>query len=72
MSHKPRPWPNVAKEARDRAAEEAMVVLTNLKPLLSGTTVTETERIRRLALAMDAAQTCLRHLESVGAQTRPR
>lgn len=70
MSNKPREWPNVAKNARDRSAEEAVRALAALQPLLERQ-VTETERIRRLAVAIDAVNTIARHLESVGAQTRP-
>lgn len=72
MTSKPRPWPNVAKEARDRAAEEAARGLRAIKMLLEdGKEVTEVERLRRIAIAVDAFQTILRLLESVGAQTRP-
>lgn len=71
MATQPRPWPNNAKEARDRAAEEAARGLRALQVILSGKEVTETERIRRIAIAVDAFQTILRWLESVGAQTRP-
>lgn len=65
-----RPWPNLAKEARDRSAEEAIRALRMLEPLLDKE-VTETEKIRRLAIAVNALNTILRLLESVGAQTRP-
>ncbi len=67
---KPRHWPNNAKEARDRSAEEASRALRVIEPLLEKE-VTETERIRRLAIAIHSLQTILRLLESVGAQTRP-
>jgi len=67
---KPRPWPNNAKEARDRSAEEASRALRVIEPLLEKE-VTETERIRRLAIVIHSLQTILRLLESVGAQTRP-
>ena len=70
MSHKPRPWPNIAKEARDRSAEEAMRGLRSLEPLLDRQ-ATEEERIRRVAIAINCFQTIARLLESVGAQTRP-
>lgn len=65
-----RPWPNAAKEARDRSAEEAARALRMLEPLLEKE-VTETEKIRRLAIAVSALQTILRLLEAAGAQTRP-
>lgn len=70
MSNKPREWPNVAKMARDRAAEEAVRGLTAIRPMLHRD-FTETEKIRRLATAVDALQLIARHLESVGACTRP-
>ncbi len=67
---KPREWPNNAKEARDRSAEEAIHALRALEVLLEKE-VTETEKIRRLAIAVHALQTILRLLEREGAQTRP-
>lgn len=67
---KPREWPNGAKEARDRSAEEAIRALRALEPLLEKE-VTETEKIRRLAIAINSIQTILRLLEREGAQTRP-
>ena len=72
MSDRPRPWPNVAKEARDRSAEEAQRIVKLLGPLVEdGRTFTETDRLRRAASALNAAQTILRLLEAQGAQTRP-
>ncbi|GAP10588.1 hypothetical protein BECAL_01761 [Bellilinea caldifistulae] len=67
---KPREWPNSAKEARDRSAEEAIRALRAIEPLLEKE-VTEIERVRRLAIAIHALQTILRLLEREGAQTRP-
>jgi hypothetical protein len=67
---KARQWPNNAKEARDRSAEEAARALRAIEPLLEKE-VTETEKIRRLAIAVSALQTILRLLEGAGAQTRP-
>lgn len=67
-----RAWPNNAREARDRAAEEAVRGIRALRPLVTnGRDFTETERLRRTASALDALQTIVRFLESVGAQTRP-
>ena len=72
MATRPREWPNRAKEARDRAAEECARAYRALQPLLTeGARYTEVERLRRIAVALDALQTALRFLESVGAQTRP-
>lgn len=65
-----REWPNNAKEARDRSAEEAIRALRAIEPLLERET-TEAEKIRRLAIAVSSIQTILRLLEREGAQTRP-
>lgn len=70
MSDKPREWPNVARENRDRAAEAAVVIIRSLEPLVTGGNFTETERLRREATALNSAQTIARLLEAVGAQTR--
>ncbi|RMG02004.1 MAG: hypothetical protein D6735_10965 [Acidobacteria bacterium] len=67
---RPREWPNFAKEVRDRAAEEAARGARALEPLLEQE-VSETERVRRVGIAMKCFQIILRLLESVGAQTRP-
>ena len=67
---KPREWPNCAKEARDRSAEEAIRALRAIEPLLEKEAA-ETEKIRRLAIAVNSLQTILRLLEREGAQTRP-
>lgn len=72
MSDKPRPWPNVAKECRDRAAEAASEIIRAMEPLVMSERIfTETERLRRESIALNAAQRIARLLESVGAQTRP-
>ncbi len=67
----PRPWPNNAKEARDRAAEELCKVIFNLEPMLTDPLMTDDDLIRRVAIALNSAQLGLRFLESVGAQTKP-
>ena len=70
MSDKPREWPNNAREARDRSAEEAQAIINALTPLVEGRRdFTETERLRRDATALNAAQKIARLLEKVGAQT---
>lgn len=72
MSDKPRLWPNVARDARDRAAEAAVGGIRALEPLVVGERAfTESERIRREAAALNALQVIARLLESVGACTRP-
>lgn len=68
MTTKPRAWPNNAKEARDRSAEEAIRALRALELLLEKE-VSETEKIRRLAIAVNSLQIILRLLEREGAQT---
>lgn len=70
MSDKPREWPNVAKEARDRAAEAAMEIIRSLGPLMEEKVFTESERIRRESRALNKAQEICRLLEGVGAPTR--
>jgi hypothetical protein len=70
MATKPHAWPTNAAEARDRASEEANRGLKMLVPLLDGGQ-TESEKVRRLAIAINSLQTIARLLEGVGAQTRP-
>ena len=64
-------WPNVAREARDRAAEEAVRGQRALRPLVVGETFDRTDTLRRLAVALDALQQIARFMESAGAPTRP-
>ena len=72
MSDKPRPWPNNAAEARDRAAEAASNGVRTLEPVVLGDQqFTETERLRREARALNLFQRILRLLEGVGAKTKP-
>ena len=68
---RPRAWPNVAREARDRAAEEALRGMRALRPLVEGKAVDRTETLRRMAVALDALQSIARFMEMVGAETRP-
>lgn len=69
---KPREWPQIAKEARDRAAEELQDAARELRPLVTGELLFDrTETLRRQSAALAHILTALRHLESVGAQTRP-
>lgn len=71
MSDKPREWPNVAKAARDMAAEAAVAGIVALEPLvLDERGITESERVRRMARALNCLQRIARVLESVGAPTR--
>ncbi len=66
-----RPWPNVAREARDRFAEEAIRGQRALRPLVAGETFDRTETLRRVAVALDALSIIARWMEAVGAPTRP-
>jgi len=69
---KPREWPTWAREARDRAAEEAARGIRALQPLVvEEVRFDRTEVLRRQAIALNALQTIVRFLESVGAETRP-
>lgn len=71
MSDKPRQWPYVAARARDAAAESLQAAVAQLEPLaMEERPMTETEKIRRILLAMSYCQKALRSLESVGAPTR--
>lgn len=65
-----RDWPNGAKETRDRSAEEIARALNAIEPLLDRE-VTESDKLRRLAVAVTSMQRALRLLERAGAQTRP-
>lgn len=69
MSSKPREWPNVAKEARDRSAELANDGYWMMRDFFQKD-FTDTEKLRRYAKAMDYFQSIARILESVGAETR--
>lgn len=66
-----REWPNNAREARDQAAEAAVVIIRSLEPLVDGREFTQLEVLRRQAKALAAAQNIARLLKAVGAQTRP-
>jgi hypothetical protein len=66
-----RAWPYDAAEARDRSAELAMRGARLLRPLVNGERLDQTETLRRMAQALDAFEMILRHLEHVGARTRP-
>lgn len=68
---KPREWPNVAKEARDRSAEEAVQGIRALEPLLDGRQYTSEDIYRRVGRALVALQRVVRLMEQQGAPTRP-
>jgi hypothetical protein len=65
----PRPWPNDAKEARDRSAEEIVASIRDLQPILDGQFPQNYQLL--VARAIVHNQAALRHLEAVGATTRP-
>lgn len=72
MSTPPGRWPNVARQARDGAAEALVEAAAQLESLVSTERpMTETERLYRAARSLAAVQKALRFLESVGACTRP-
>ena len=74
VSDAPRPWPNNAANIRDRAAEEAVHGIRALLPIFDEDwcpRMSDVERLRREAVALNCLQTIARLLESVGAQTRP-
>lgn len=64
----PREWPNNAAEARNQAAEGLQAIIRLVRPLLKHN---DRPVIVRAGLILDQAQNALRHLERVGAQTRP-
>jgi hypothetical protein len=69
MSNKPLPWPYTAKEARDRSAEEAVVIMSALAAIMA---VTNDPMILRLLFKAErSATTIVRFMEREGAPTRP-
>jgi hypothetical protein len=72
MTAIPRQWPTVAADARDRAAEAAQAGMRALEPVVTGERqFTETEKLRREAIALNSLQLVVRLMESQGAPTRP-
>ena len=69
MTDKPKGWPYLAADARDRAAEEAAGAIKALEPLSE--METDTERLRIITRTLMALYRITRLLESVGACTRP-
>jgi hypothetical protein len=67
----PRPWPNDASAARDRAAELACESLSALKPMLESRAIPADQQMRCLAVAAINLQQISRLLESCGARTDP-
>ena len=72
MATQRREWPTSAADARDKAAEAAQRGIRALRPLILGEAPFDrTEQLRRIAVALDSLQSIARHMEFVGAQTRP-
>jgi hypothetical protein len=67
---RPREWPNGAKEARDRAAEEAVRGIRHLEPVLERN-LSEEEKTRRVGIGLSALHKIARLLEKAGAKTEP-
>jgi len=67
---KAREWPNNAREALNLAAEEEQAVLTALRPLIERPPADPTAS-GCIVKVVFHTQNSLRHLEAVGAQTRP-
>lgn len=68
-TYRPRDWPYKAKAARDGAAEEIAAALRQAVPLAE--LDVDANTLRSLTRIIYHTQNALRHLESVGAQTRP-
>jgi len=66
----PREWPTNAKEARDKASEISVAGRMALEKLIH-TEVSEAERMRMIAIAINSFAKITRLMESVGAQTNP-
>jgi hypothetical protein len=62
-------WPYVAKEARDRSAEEAAAVFRMSSEIIEATN--DPEVMKKAARIIKSSGTILRFLESQGAKTRP-
>ena len=68
-TYEPRPWPYLARAARDSAAEEVAAALNGLTALFE--VEDDAAKIKELGRSICKLQNALRHLESVGACTRP-
>jgi hypothetical protein len=69
MSDKPKPWPYLAAEARDRAAEAAIEAERVLEPLIE--IESDPEKLRRITRTLIILTKIARLLEGAGANTRP-
>jgi hypothetical protein len=69
MSDKPKPWPIVAAEARDRSAEEAASIVKQATEALDMTN--DPGLLKRIGKIIASGNIILRLLEGQGAKTRP-
>ncbi len=69
MTDKPKPWPLHAAEARDRSAEEALVIVRQASESLEMTN--DPGLLKKMAKILVSANVILRHMESQGAKTKP-
>lgn len=71
MTDKPREWPNNARAARDTSAESAARIIRALEPVVAGERpITETDRLRREAVALSEARRIAHLLVEQGAPLR--
>jgi hypothetical protein len=68
-TYTPREWPYKAREARDEAATEAAAALSSTVKLSQ--MLDDPEALKLATFIVFHLQNNLRHLESVGAPTRP-
>jgi hypothetical protein len=69
-NYKPREWGNKARANRDGAAEEVASALHTAVNLLD--IENDPEKLRKIGKVIFNCSNALRHLESAGAQTKPR
>ena len=63
-----REWPNVMREIRDQAAEEAFLGVCNLAPVITSTVqLSEPDRFRREARALHSLHNICRLMAEAGA-----
>jgi hypothetical protein len=68
----PKRWPYNARMHRDEAADRIMDIIRELQPLVhNGRALSETERLRRQARALSAAQDAAHWLSKAGAPIQP-
>lgn len=71
MSDKPREWPNVMRDYRDEAARAAQTGIRALEPVVvSDRPMTENERLRKQAIALNALRTIAQCMQEAGAKVR--